>query len=57
MLEEQAWGEIKHLKQDIFQWTIVSRDSVDDEVVKYIRISTDKSMVDPFTYFYVMPNI
>ena len=54
MSEEQAWTEIKQLKQDIFQWILENRGCIDDEVVECIRASMDKSMKDPFAYFYVI---
>ena len=57
MTEEQAWEEILQLKQDIFQWTVDSRGEVDDEIIECIRAAMDKSMKDPFAYFYVMPKI
>ena len=37
MSEEQTWAGIDQLKQDIFHWTVDSRGSVNNEIVKYIN--------------------
>ena len=46
--EEQAWTEINHHKQDIFQWAVDSRGSGGNEIVEYIRASMAEAMKDPF---------
>lgn len=54
LTEATANEAIKILSKEIFNWTRRFRESIEDDVIHYIRYHLDKAMKDPFGYFYLL---
>ena len=57
LTETQAEQDIDALWRDIHAWTVRHRSSLPDDTVNFIREHMDKSMADPFGYFYLLTKL
>ena len=52
--EEQAFTDIRSLRDEIYKWTFEHRSALSDDAAKFIRKRLVDTIDDPFGYFYLL---